>query len=854
MFFFATVIWTLLVLTSLLTQRDRIEETAFSLARTDAIANLTKDMAIRQWASGVGGVYIREEFVPPFNSLEEEQRVTVQLSNGESFKLVKVTPIHLLLAIQQTSNEAFGIQERLTSKQLRNIENAPDEWEDRALEELSEGGEIYAEAIPGKRGHGLMRVMIPMRMEEECLECHRDTLVPKGALRGGAAIQVDLNAYRTAQEPIWRATQSGHLAIWLLGLVGILIFYIYTKRRAAEQMRVEEVQRENEAAFAAMDEGAVITDPGGRIMWVNDAACRIFELEFDALIGQSFTRFLGGVHTDAFYESVWAQLREKGHWRGEIWNRKKSGEIFPEEVSVRALMDDHNRVRRYISILSDISDRKKTEKELAKYREHLEELVKQRTEELTVARNQAEAANRSKSMFLANMNHELRTPLNAVIGFSQLMEKDKALSPKQQCNAEIINASASHLLTLINDILELSKIESGKVEMMPEEVVLADLLEQVVGMMRLRAEQADIMLNLEMIEVPPVVMLDSAMLRQVLLNLVSNAVKFTPGGRVDVRVRGYPEPDDEGKVRLAFSVADTGVGISAEDQERIFSPFEQAGPSQQGGTGLGLTISREYVDKMGGKLRVDSKPEEGSTFYFDIVAEIRQAYAPKPEEPVIVGLTPEEQGRRVLIIDDIPEARLLVRSLLEPFGFIIEEAGSVGAAEKFIARQVPDLILLDWFLPDRNGLDFLKSLKMRELVPMPRLVMFTANALEESRQSALEAGADDFLSKPFQKEELYRIIERQLGIHFIRGRLAESVAKGNSERLEVIGADLAQLSASVRERLLQAAISLSPAHIAAALQEVAVEDGKLGEALKEICADRRYRSLWQLLGILEKEE
>ncbi len=850
-FFLAITIWTVLVLASLLTQRDRIEQTAYSLAKTDAVANLTKDMAIRKWASNVGGVYIREEFVPPFNSLEEEQRLTVVPPFGsEPFKLVRVTPIHLLLAIQQTSNEEFGIQERLTSQQLRNIDNMPDAWEVEALDILkNDNKELVAEALPSGRGHGLMRVMIPMRMEEECLECHRDTLVPVGGLRGGAVIAVDLNAYRTAQEPIWRATQYWHFGIWVLGMIGIFTFQYFAKRRAMELLREEEMQRENEAAFSAMAEGAVIAGADGSILWANDAFSRISGFDPFEVIGKHLSTFVSGLNGEAFYQQIKQQIMEKGYWRGEIWNRKKNGDLFPEEMSIQALLDPQGKVRRFISVFSDITERKKTEKELGEYREHLEDLVKQRTEELTIARNQAETANRSKSVFLANMNHELRTPLNAVIGFSQLLEKDDSLSPRLQSNAKIISASGRHLLTLINDILELSKIESGKTQVVADDIVPAELLEEIVAMMRLRAEQAGIGLSLELVNVPPIVSLDAVMVRQVLLNLISNAIKFTPEGGVSVKVKGMADAG-EGRVRLMFSVRDTGIGITAEDQERIFSPFEQAGPpNSQEGTGLGLSISREYVQMMGGTLLLDSKPGEGSRFYFDIIVPVRQSRPEKQLELEVTGLEPEERNRRILVIDDVAEARLLIRSLLEPMGFLVEEAGSISQAETIIATSRPDLLLLDWLLPDGRGIAFLQHLRQRDGA-QPRVVVLTANALEENRREALEAGADDFLSKPFQKNELYRILEAQLDIHFIRESATQAFVPPPAHDND-LSAALAALPPQVREHIVQAAISLSPVQISTALQEIAAVDELLAQRLDQICSSRQFRALWQLLGIDE---
>jgi len=847
----AIAVWTILVLASLLTQREQLNRTASALARIDAVANLKKDMSIRKWASSVGGVFIREEHVPPFNSLEEEERVTVERTNGETFRLVAVTPIHLLLAIQETSNQEFGSRERLTSKQLRNIDNAPDDWEAKALEALSKGSEMVTESLPKKGAHGLMRVMIPMRMEKECLECHRDTLVPVGGLRGGATISINLNAYRTAQEPTWRAIQYWHLGIWILGLAGLFSFAYFARHRALDRVRVEEERRENEMAFAAMAEGAIITDARGTILWVNDAFCRISGYDRDEVINQNPRLLKSGAHDAAFYRKLWEQLTRLGHWRGELWNKRKTGEIFPEEISIQALKGPDGRIRRFISIFSDITERKRNEKELQDYREHLEELVRQRTEELTEARDEAEAANRSKSTFLANMSHELRTPLNAVIGFSQLMEKDPALAPKQRRNVEIINSSGNHLLTLINDILELSKIESGKMEMQVEEVGPVSLLEQVIAMMRLRAEQAGLLLTLEMDELPPTVVLDPVMLRQVLLNLLSNAIKFTPAGEVVLKVRCADA--GAGQVRLGLSVVDTGIGIRPEDRTRIFRPFEQAGASQQGGTGLGLTISEQYVRMMGGELAVESEPGKGSAFSFEIGVPVGKSCHPEPARGRVSGVEPADHGRHILVVDGLPEARLLVRSLLEPLGFAVSEAASAAAAAVAVEGEQPDLVFMDWFLPDGNGPATIARIRARRDLRQPRIVMLTANALEDSRQAALAAGADDFLSKPYEENDLYACLEKHLSIHFSRTPATLGSRPVVPER-GISAADLLGLTPETRASLAQAALSLNPEQIADALQAVARENPPLALRLEEFSNTRQYQALWQVLGILDTEE
>ena len=835
----AIAVWSVLVMLSLLTQREQLNRTAAELARIDAVANLKKDMAIRKWASTVEGVFIREKRLPPVNSLEQEERVTAVRFTGEQFTLVTVTPMHLLLAIQGMTNQEFGLRERLTSKQLRNPENLPDEWEKKALEELGRGATIVTQSLPKKGGHGLMRAMIPMQMEKECLECHRDTLVPVGELRGGASISIDLNTYRTAQEPTWRTIQYWHITIWLLGLATIILLHRIFVRRTAELQRQDQMRRENEAAFSAMAEGAAITSADGNILWVNEAFCRISGYARDEVIGHNPRLLKSGVHEPGFYTRMWQQLRSEGHWRGEIWNRRKNGQVFPEDLSIQGLRGPDGRIWRYISIFSDITQRKKNEDELAAYREQLEELVRRRTGELTEARDAAEAANRSKSIFLANMSHELRTPLNAVIGFSRLMAADPALTPARQDNLRIISHSGEHLLTLINDVLELSKIESGKMEMRPEEVDLPELLGQVVEMMSLRADEGGLKLRLEMSSLPTLVQLDPGMLRQVLLNLLSNALKFTPVGEVVVRVGA--QPLDAERVHLQFVVRDSGIGISVDDQARIFSSFEQVGSAHQGGTGLGLTISRRYVQLLGGELSVSSAPGEGAEFSFAIpvpvVIDRDDTTKPRP-----VYLAKLSAPRRVLLIDDSGDSRRLLAALLEPLGFLVAEVGDLATARVALREQMLDVIILDWSLPDGEGLTLLREIKA---TGGPVVIMLTAHALAETRAAALAAGADGFLSKPLVDGELYGLLARRLNLALVELPRRPPVF----DEIGLSTADAALLTADERRILEQAAIALNPAEIDRAIARIASRLPELAASLDAVARTRDYQTLWDWLGI-----
>lgn len=229
-----TVLWTLLVLFSLWTQREQLNRTAQELARIDAVANLRKDMAIRKWATNVGGVFIQERLAPDIDMLSENERLFAVRTNGDVFKLVSLTSMHILMGIQQVGNEEYGSKERLTSLQALNRNNAPDDWERAALKQLEAGSQIVAEAMPKSKGHGLMRVMIPMRMDEECLQCHRNTLIPVGGLRGAAAVSVDLNTYWSAQEPAWRTIQLWHVGIWGGGLIFVFAYWYFLRRRARE--------------------------------------------------------------------------------------------------------------------------------------------------------------------------------------------------------------------------------------------------------------------------------------------------------------------------------------------------------------------------------------------------------------------------------------------------------------------------------------------------------------------------------------------------------------------------------------------------------------------------------------------
>ena len=305
---------------------------------------------------------------------------------------------------------------------------------------------------------------------------------------------------------------------------------------------------------------------------------------------------------------------------------------------------------RMVGVCYDVTEQKTAEQELRRHRIHLEDLVTERTNALSVAVRQAQAANQAKSIFLANMSHELRTPLNSVIGFSRLMADSKHMLPEEKRNLAIIHRSGEHLLTLINAILELSRIEAGRATLQTEAVRIDDVLQEVMDMVSMRAGQTGVQLTLDAVGLPPGARVDGTKLRQVLLNLMSNAVKFTGQGNVTLRVAGTPV--DGGQCELAFAVIDDGPGISPIDQTRIFEPFIQAeGPGAKEGTGLGLTISREFVQLMGGVLSVQSVRGAGATFRFTICAPVADA----AQLAAAGGISAQEMQRARRLLTAPPE-------------------------------------------------------------------------------------------------------------------------------------------------------------------------------------------------------
>ncbi len=523
--------------------------------------------------------------------------------------------------------------------------------------------------------------------------------------------------------------------------------------------------------------------------------------------------------------------------------------------------------------------------------ETLEHRVQERTAELAVAKDKAEVANQAKSTFLANMSHELRSPLNAILGFSQLMTRSQTLSPEHQENISIINSSGEHLLTLINNVLDLSKIESGRTSLNPKKFDLYRLLSDLEDMFELKADDKQLQLIFECSpDVPQYVETDELKLRQILINLLNNALKFTDEGGVYVRVNKQAEgkkvelsdnsinfeiqasnnldksksihsesailftsTDYSASFFLHFEVEDTGLGIAAHELDNVFEAFmqTQTGKNSQEGTGLGLPISRRFVELMGGEMSVSSAVGKGTNFKFDIqVFEVEAAdiESKKPTRNVI-ALEPNQHPYRILIVDDKPLNRQLLMKLLNPLDFELKEATNGQEAIEIWDSWEPHLIWMDMRMPVMDGYEATQYIKGTIKGQATAVIALTASVLEEERAVILSAGCDAFMRKPFREADIFDAMHKHIGVRYIYEDPGQANLLAIKERdREMTAADFVKLPESLVADLRLAILTVDMDLIESTIDQIRLKDTVTAGAIANCIENFEYDKVLKLIS------
>ena len=607
----------------------------------------------------------------------------------------------------------------------------------------------------------------------------------------------------------------------------------------AERVKAEdEIRRQKEyfeSLFINNPVAVVTADRDGVIVSWNPMAEELFGYTQDEVVGQNLDDIVArddSIRAEAI--GYTRQVIKEGRVQTITKRTHKDGTMVDVELLALPVIVADQEIG-FIAIYFDITD-------------------------LQEARRQAEAANRAKSAFLANMSHELRTPLNAILGFTQLMSNDPNLNASQQENLDIINRSGEHLLYLINNVLEMSKIEAGRVVLQERGFDLHLMLSNLVEVFRLRSEEKCLTLDYILGEnVPPHVITDEGRLRQVLMNLLGNALKFTREGGVTLRVNISPsdKPLDQGSTSLFFEVQDTGPGIEASELTRIFDPFVQSASDQEipEGTGLGLSISRQFVRMMGGDLTVSSVVGEGSVFKFNVLVGLADPNSIQAalSEHRPLGLAPGENRYRILVVEDRLTNRLLLVKMLDSFGFEVKEGQNGQEAILITESWRPHLVFMDIRMPVMDGREATKRIKATpELGAIP-IIALTASAFEEDREEIMKTGCDDFVRKPFKQIDIVNMLTKHLQVSFIyeNGQTTPGTMDKPESELAISEAlapeALQALPASLLADLKKEIIKADLVAIQGVIDQIYQQDPGVAEALYALANDFEHNKILRYL-------
>ena len=610
--------------------------------------------------------------------------------------------------------------------------------------------------------------------------------------------------------------------------------------RYEAQHALKESELKYKQLFEYAGDSIFIHDDKARILAVNHVACIRLGYTHKELISLTISQVDSNDEASHTMERI-THLFEHGNISFETVHKCKDGSLIPTDVSAQRI--DWEGQPAMMSICRDITERKNDEVKLIKINQQLEATVAIANEMAF----QAQVATNAKSRFLANMSHEIRTPLNVILGFSQLMQNDLSISPKQKLQLETINHSGEHLLALLNDILELSKIEAGGQSLNQSTFDLQVLFGDLVLVYRQKAENKKLTLDTDGFKnVPQYIIGDEQKLRQVLINLLSNAVKFTDTG--GVQLRAWVEAKGAKEIQLVVLVEDSGLGIQKEDMERLFESFEQtkSGIFSGEGTGLGLAISRQFARLMGGDVSVTSEVGKGSIFRLEILVKIgsETMLETKLDRRQVLGIEDEQPRYKVLVVDDMEASRSLLKQFLASAGFDVFEADSGRVAIELFASIRPELILMDQRMPAMDGNEAIRRIRRNVGGKLVKIITITADATNETRRLTLEAGADDFLMKPFRSQKLFEKISLLLGVRYIYSEALQAEGTTHTLKKEM----LTGIPLEMKKQMVEAAICCRQDHLYKLVQQISVNDADMSEKLSDLITKFDYETLIQLFS------
>jgi len=562
----------------------------------------------------------------------------------------------------------------------------------------------------------------------------------------------------------------------------------------SEQKQAQEDVHKLAMAVEQSPESIVITSANSEIEYVNKAYEQTTGYSRQEVMHRHFLDLQSSLiaDSDSNYEQIWQTLGiDDQGWKGEVISKKKNRNSYTEMVAITPIRQDDGSIAHYLIVKEDITEKKKLAQELDDYRHLLEELVEKRTQALADSQQQAESANQAKSSFLANMSHEIRTPMNAIVGLAHLL-RNTNLNAEQLLRLEKIEQAGKHLLAIINDILDISKIEADKLVLEDADFHLSIIFDYVYSLLSEQAKSKGIELVTDQNSVPHWLKGDYTRLRQALLNYAGNAIKFTENGTIYIRSKKLEEHGDDVFVR--FEVEDTGPGMTEQDMAHLFNAFEQADISttrKYGGTGLGLTITKRLVQLMGGEVGVESELGKGSKFWF--TAWLKKGKGTLKSLPSTERTEQEQllrnhcEDARILLVEDNEINREVALELLHGVGLHSDTAENGQIAVEKVCNNHYDLVLMDIQMPVMDGMQATKTIRSMSNKQDLAILAMTANAFQEDKLACIEAGMNDFIAKPVDPDILFNMLAKWLPQ---KDKQAEAITHSEPERLvETVASD-----------------------------------------------------------------